>query len=382
MKILRFSWLNFRNLTSGELRPCGGVNVLWGGNAQGKTNLLEGMWLFTGERSFRGAKDAEMVRAGCAESRLRLDFYGGGRGQTAQIRIAAGRRSAQLNGVPQRSCAAMIGEFRAAVFSPEHLSLLSGGPARRRNFIDAAVCQLRPACAAVFAEYGRALAQRNALLKDIPAHAELLDTLDIWDARLARSGEAVMRARQAYAQALAGPAARFYAGMCGGREALSLRYEKNAGDLAAALRRSRREDLLTGHTGVGPHRDDLAVEISGMGARAYASQGQKRSAVIALKLAEAELLARRTGEPPVVFLDDVLSELDGERQSYLLNRLRDFQVFVTCCEPVPGGPPASGREPEPGRQPDTGREPDTGRQPDTGRRLFHVQGGVPAQGPE
>ncbi len=342
MKIRRFAWRDFRNLAAGEILPCETVNVVWGGNAQGKTNLLEGMWLFTGERSFRGAKDAEMVRSGQSQSILQLDFFGGGRDQTSKIRISEGRRTAMLNGIPKRSCSALIGEFRAAVFSPEHLALLSGGPFRRRNFLDAAICQLKPAYAAVFTEYGKALAQRNALLKEIPRHSELLDTLDIWDERLVKSGTAVMRARKKYADSLEPPAARFYGGMCGGRETLKIRYEESAPDLAGALKAGRREDLISGHTGKGPHRDDLAVKISGMDARAYASQGQKRSAVIALKLGEAELLSRWTEERPVVFLDDVLSELDGERQNYILNRLKDFQVFITCCGPEKTRPIAGG----------------------------------------
>lgn len=333
MKVMRFAWKNFRNLPEGEIVPCDSVNVISGKNAQGKTNLLEGMWLFTGERSFRRAKDAELVRAGYTQSLLQLDFYGAEREQSARIRISEGRRRAELNRVPKKSCAAMIGEFRAAVFSPEHLSLLQGGPSGRRNFVDAALCQVRPAYAAVFAEYGRALSQRNALLKEIPRHAELLDTLDVWDGRLLKSGGQIMRWREAYLQRLAEPAARFYSGICSGREELVLRYEKNAPDFPAALESSRRADLAAGHTCTGPHRDDIAVEISGMDARAYGSQGQKRSAVIAMKLAEAELLTGSTGERPVVFLDDVLSELDGERQGYLLNRLDGFQVFITCCEP-------------------------------------------------
>ncbi len=314
MKILRFAWKNYRNLSGGELIPCDGVNVVRGDNAQGKTNLLEGMWLFTGERSFRGAKDAELIGPKGRESLLRLEFYGGEREQNAELRIAEGRKAAQLNGVPKKSCPALIGEFRAAVFSPEHLSLLSGGPSVRRNFIDAALCQIRPAYAAVCAEYGRALAQRNALLKDIPDHAELLGTLGVWDSRLAKYGERIMRGRAAYLEKLAGPAAGFYSGMCGGRETLTLRYEKNAENLAKALADSQRADLAAGHTCAGPHRDDVGVQISGMSARTYGSQGQKRSAAVALKLAEAELLTQETGERPVVFLDDVLILLDSQLQ--------------------------------------------------------------------
>lgn len=333
MKIVRFAWRDFRNLPSGGILPGPEENVIFGSNAQGKTNLLEGMWLFTGERSFRGAKDPELVRQGCESAELRLDFTADGREQTAKISIEGGRRSAELNGVKKRSCAALIGEFRAAVFSPEHLSLLTGGPAGRRAFVDAAICQIRPAYAALFAEYSRSLAQRNALLKDIPRCADLLGTLDVWDARLVQFGEKIMRGRAAYLEKLSPRAAAFYGGMCGGRETLSLRYEKSAPDFASALREARKNDIFTGHTGVGPHRDDISADISGMDARAYGSQGQKRSAVIAMKLAEAELLESSTGETPVIFLDDVLSELDSERRDYLLNRLQKFQVFITCCEP-------------------------------------------------
>lgn len=343
MNIVRFAWRDFRNLRAGELFPDPEANVIYGDNAQGKTNLLEGMWLFTGERSFRRAKDAELVRRGCESAALSLGFFADGRDQAAKITIEGGHRSAELNGVKKRSCSAMIGEFRAAVFSPEHLALLSGGPAGRRNFVDAALCQMKPSFAAVVLEYSRALAQRNALLKDIPRCADLLDTLDVWDARLARAGEKLAAQRAEYLARLSPRAAEFYGGMCGGRETLSLRYECGAQNLAEALRESRRNDILSGHTGVGPHRDDISVEISSFDARSYGSQGQKRSAVIAMKLAEAELLETVSGEAPAVFLDDVLSELDGTRRDYLLNRLGRFQVFITCCEPDLSGICARGR---------------------------------------
>lgn len=333
MKILRFSWENFRNLPSGEFSPDGRVNVLFGKNAQGKTNLLEAMWLFTGERSFRGAKDAEMIGPLPSEPLLRLNFHGGGREQTAMIRFTEGRRRAEFNGVPKRSCSAMIGAFQAAVFSPEHLSLLQGGPAGRRSFIDAALSQIRPSYAALLAEYGRTLAQRNALLKEIARRPKLLDTLAVWDSRLVRDGEKVSARREEYLMKISGPAARFYSGMCRGKETLALRYEASTRSFAEDLAACRRTDLLTGHTGVGPHRDDIGVLIDGRDARAYGSQGQKRSAVIALKLAEAEILTQESGETPVIFLDDVLSELDGDRQSFLLQKLDGFQVFLTCCEP-------------------------------------------------
>ncbi|QAT48287.1 DNA replication/repair protein RecF [Caproiciproducens sp. NJN-50] len=333
MKVQRLSWKNFRNLPAGEFDPCGEVNVIFGQNAQGKTNLLEAMWLFTGERSFRSAKDAELVLREEPSARLKMDFYSEGREQTAQITVADGRRSAELNGVPKGACSALTGKFCAVVFSPEHLALVRGGPALRRSFVDSALCQIKPGYVSLLSGYNRTLFQRNALLKDIPRHAELMDTLSIWDDRLCQFGERIVRQRTAYLDALASPAAGFYSGISADRETLSLRYLKSADDLRQTLSDSRREDLLNGHTGAGPHRDDVEITVDGMSARAYASQGQKRSAVLALKLAEAELLNRMNGERPVVFLDDVMSELDSQRQDYLLNHLSEFQVFLTCCEP-------------------------------------------------
>ncbi len=406
MKILRFSWENFRNLPSGEFSPNGGVNVLFGKNAQGKTNLLEAMWLFTGERSFRGARDAEMVGPLPRQAALRLDFYGAGREQTAAIRFLAGRRRAELNGVPKRSCSALIGAFQATVFSPDHLSLLQGGPAGRRNFLDAALSQIRPSYAASLARYNRVLAQRNALLKEIsrrpagglhPAgglRSELLETLEVWDGRLVRAGQEVAARRRQYLEKIAVPAAQFYSGMCRGRESLDLIYEASTDSFEEDLAACRGTDLATGHTGVGPHRDDMKVLVSGRDARAYASQGQKRSAVVAMKLAEAAVLTRESGEEPVVFLDDVLSELDEERQSFLLERLDRFQVFLTCTARCPRGqapaqclcgqaPDVKGTTPggpsnlEDSEPPGSASAVPSGAESETGctRALFHVEDG-------
>ncbi len=333
MNVRRLSWNHFRNLRAGEFEPCAGVNVIYGQNAQGKTNLLESMWLFTGERSFRGAKDAELVLQGETAAALRMDFWSEGRAQTAKITVSEGRRTAELNGIPKGACSALTGKFCAVVFSPEHLSLVRGGPSLRREFVDSALCQMKPGYASLLSGYNRTLFQRNALLKDIPRHAELMDTLEIWDERLSQFGERVIRQRTAYLEALSAPAAGFYAGISSNRETLSFVYRKSAEDLRRALAEGRQEDVLSGHTGAGPHRDDVEIFVSGLNARAYASQGQKRSVVLALKLAEAELLSRMTGEKPVIFLDDVMSELDARRQDYLLNHLTDFQVFLSCCEP-------------------------------------------------
>ena len=346
MNIKRLGVSQYRNLGEGQCFPCPGINVICGRNAQGKTNLLEGLWLCTGGRSFRGAKDSELVAFGEGQARLCLDFYARDREQRAEITIENGRRKASLNGVDRGPASSLIGELCAVVFSPVHLSLVKEGPVQRRRFLDAAICQQKPAYAGLLARYTHTLTQRNALLKDVPRHAELLDTLDIWEEKLARYGGAIAAQRISYAKALSGSAAQVYEGISEGKERLSVGYEstfyqegcpEDGESLAKSLREklmsSRREDLYTGHTGVGPHRDDLHIEIDGRSARSFGSQGQQRSCVLALKLAEASLLYRLLGERPVVLLDDVMSELDQSRQDYLLNHIEGWQVFITCCDP-------------------------------------------------
>lgn len=333
MKAELISWKNYRNLKAGELLPCDSINVIYGKNAQGKTNLMEALWLFTGGRSFRGAKDSELIAKDCEMAEVKLDFYSEERKQTAKIRIENGRRTAELNSVQKKSCSELIGKFRAVIFSPEHISLVSGGPVLRRNFIDSALCQLKPGYASILANYNHTLFQRNALLKDIPRHSELLDTLDIWDTKIIKYGEYILEKRIDFLEKLKGFTVKIYGGICEKKETISLKYVKSAENLRVSLKNARKTDILSGFTSVGPHRDDIEILINSMNARAYASQGQKRSAVLALKLAEAEVFAEAAGENPVVLLDDVMSELDSERQNYLLNHLDGFQVFITCCEP-------------------------------------------------
>ncbi len=332
MNILRLNFSGYRNLQPGEIIPESAVNVICGKNAQGKTNLLEAMWLFTGGRSFRGSRDADLIALGGQKADLKLCFFSEEREQTAQIRVENGRRSAVLNEIPKKSAAELIGKFCAVLFSPEHLSLVREGPSFRRNFIDSALCQIKPGYAVLLSHYHHTLIQRNTLLKDIPHHAELLDTLEIWDEKLTAYGEEIVRSRLQYIEQISGPAKKIYAGISENRENIELLYRKSTEDISAALREARRSDIYSGHTSYGPHRDDLEIQIDAQSARAFGSQGQKRSVVLALKLAEAEVLRKKTGEKPVIFLDDVMSELDSGRQDYLLNHLVDCQVFITCCE--------------------------------------------------
>ena len=333
MKISELRCRQFRNLEDLTLTPCDGVNVVFGENAQGKTNVMEAIWLFSGMKSFRGARDAELIAHGREFAKLNLKFSNSVRENTAAITIT-NKRNAELNGVKLPSAPALIGKFSAVVFAPSFLSIIEDGPAERRRFIDTAICQVKPACAGLLAEYNRVLKQRNSLLKDVMMESSLLDLLDILDEKLCRAGEALTRERKSYLSGLAPAAKSIYEGLSSGREAVDFKYiGKFEEKMAEALRAARKEDILNGSTSVGPHRDDIEILLNGLSVRSYGSQGQKRSCAVALKLTEAEILKKETGEQPVIILDDVMSELDVTRQDFILNHIKDRQVFITCCEP-------------------------------------------------
>ena len=346
MQVLLLSTKNFRNLKDGEIVPCQGINVIYGWNAQGKTNLLEAIWLFTGGHSFRGSKDGELPKLGGGNASLSLDFYSEEREQNAVLNIENGKRNSVLNGVKKKTGSALIGKIRAVIFSPEHLLLIKEGPSRRRNFIDGALCQIKPSFAALLSVYNRSLLQRNALLKDISRYPELEETLSIWDARLAKLGTEVIQERLLYVKKLSPVVVSIYEGISKHKETIEIAYSSSLKSSLKSwepsheeavfleeLERTRKSDIRSGFTSLGPHRDDLDILLNGISLKAYGSQGQQRSAVLALKLAEAQLLSESTGETPIILLDDVMSELDQNRQVYLLNHLYDKQVFLTCCSP-------------------------------------------------
>ncbi|HQA04860.1 MAG: DNA replication/repair protein RecF [Clostridiales bacterium] len=329
---------NFRNLERIELEPSEGVNIIYGENAQGKTNLLELIWLFTGFKSFRGAKDSELVRFGEDFSKTEAEFFDGRRVQKAQLVIVK-KRKATLNGVEQSSPSALSAEFSAVVFSPAHLSLIKDGPAERRKFLDLALCQLSRSYQSALYSYNKILSQRARLLKDIYMRPSLEDTLDVWDEKLAEFAVFLIDKRRKYVEILSEHSKAVYEGISSGKESLKVSYSQGdfeinrKEDFVKRLRALRKEDILAGSTSVGPHRDDIKVEIDGMAARNFGSQGQQRSAAIALKLAEAEIIKEISGKSPIILLDDVLSELDISRQDYILRCLGDRQTFITCCDP-------------------------------------------------
>lgn len=345
MIIKSFAFENFRNIENISIAPCPGVNIIYGENAQGKTNIIEALWLFTGYKSFRGSKDSDLIRFGEQFAQIQVQYLKNTRDIKSRI-IISDKRHAYRNSVELDSPSELLGDYKAIVFSPSHLSLVKDGPGERRKFIDIAVCQLNPGYADCLKKYRFSLAQRNCVLKDVKYHSELYDTLEIWEQQLSLYGAKIIAKRLSYIKMLAEAAQNVYSGICDGSESFFLKYitagintDKDADEneirslLADKFRKTRGDDILLGITYTGPHRDDLSVEVNGKKVRSFGSQGQQRSAALAMKLGEAEIINSFTGEKPVVLLDDVMSELDLKRQDYVLNKISEYQVFITCCEP-------------------------------------------------
>ena len=344
MYIIDLSYENFRNLEKNKIETCENINVIHGNNAQGKTNLLEAMWMFCGGHSFRGTKDKELIQFSKDFAKLNITFFSQEREQTAEIIFKNGKREVSINGVKKPSTSALIGKFTAVIFSPEDLTLIKRGPSGRRRFIDSAICREKLQNAVLISKYNQTLSQRNALLKDVYRHPELKSTIDIWDDTLAILGADLIVQRIDYVNKLTKYCEKYHAGISDNTEKLKVEYissfefDENADKneilrtFSQALKNSREEDYRTGYTNVGPHRDDFDIIINDKKAKIFASQGQQRSAVLSLKLSEAHILKEQTGENPVILLDDVLSELDRKRQDFLLNKISDYQVFITSCQ--------------------------------------------------
>lgn len=340
MKINSIKLENYRNIEN-MTADFEDVNIIWGENAQGKTNLIEAIYLFTGAHSFRGNKDKELIKFGEKKSNLYLNFYGNNREQTAEIEIS-GRKKVKLNDVPKKSSALLGDEIKATVFSPVHLNMIKDGPSERRKFVDNALCQLKSNYRTLLKNYNKTLEQRNYLLKNAENLHQTEQTLDIWDISLAKTGAKIIYQRIMYINALTPFLKDIFNGISSGREEISLKYigaDDYICDLADieeklynALRSHIQIDMFNHTTTKGPHRDDIEILINNVSVKSFGSQGQQRSCVLALKLAEASLLKEKTGIEPVALLDDVMSELDEKRQDYILNHIKNRQVFITCCD--------------------------------------------------
>ncbi len=346
MIVESLSLRDFRNIAEADVAPCPEINILLGDNAQGKTNLIEALWLCTGNPSFRGAQEKAMVRFGAAAFGLALSFRDRERTQQIRYNMDGRRRKITLNGAPAHR-PDLAGVFSAAVFDPVGMNIVLEGPAERRRFLDTAIAQLKPAYARYLAQYHAVVEQRNVILRDPDRYRQFASTFDVWDDQLARLGTILSLYRADYVKKLTPVAAGIYGGFTGFAETFSLSYESTvfppervlsvySDQLIEEYRRvmeeSRETDRRMRCTTRGIHRDDAVMEINGLPVRSFGSRGQQRSCAVAMKLGEAHLYRRITGDAPVVLLDDVMSELDQSRQDYILNQIRGFQVLITCCD--------------------------------------------------
>jgi DNA replication and repair protein RecF len=342
VRLVHLSLRNYRNYLRLDLDPDPGINVFLGANGQGKTNLLESVSLLALSSSPRTRRETELIGPVAPEARIDAVVESLGRRREVRFGVTAvgdpgaprARKRIEVDGQATRAID-LPGLFRVALFWPDDLSLAKSGPEHRRRLLNEMLVQTESGYARALARYTRVVEQRNSLLKRITAGEQPASALDVWDLEMARLGTILMEARRSAVTALQSQAASSHDAIAGG-ERLELAYVGPPGELGAAIAAARADDLRRGSSTVGPHRDDMTIRIDGRDARSFASQGQQRTAVVSLKLGEAAVVAERTGEPPVLLLDDVLSELDAARRGSLLGRLAGAgQVVITSVEADP-----------------------------------------------
>lgn len=335
-------YLNFRNIEGQQITFSPGTNIIRGENAQGKTNALEGIYLCAGGRSHRTVHEKEFIRFGQSFAEVGLTYEDSRRENKLLLRYAGNRKSCQKNSVPIRRMSEFIGNFRAVLFTPEHLSIVKDGPSLRRTFLDSAISQLSASYVSALQTYQKCLMQRNKLLQsaqkgDYGTNLSALAPLsEVWALQMAQAGASISLMRQEYTEKLCETVKVIFSDMTGGKETPEIVYQslKSEEELQKCFTEHLEREVRVGSTLHGIHKDDLLLTINGKDARSYASQGQQRSLALAMKLAEGEISKVRTGEYPVFLFDDILSELDASRKAYVMGGISGKQVILTTCEEI------------------------------------------------
>lgn len=333
MIVESLSLKNYRNYENLELDFSKGINIFYGNNAQGKTNILEAVYMSGTTKSHRTNKDLELIRFAEEESHISTKVLKNGTSHKIDIHLKNNKsKGVAINGIPIKKASELFGMINFVFFSPEDLSIIKNGPSEKRRFMDIELCQLNKVYLSNLANYNKIVIQRNKLLKDLYFRKDLEDTLDIWDLQLSEYGYKIIDMREAFIERLNKIIFGIHQSISGGKENIQIVYLKNCEkeNLLEQLKANREKDLKLKTTSVGPHRDDLGFYFDGMDVRKYGSQGQQRCAALSLKLSEIELVKESTGDTPILLLDDVLSELDKNRQNYLLNHIHDIQAMITC----------------------------------------------------
>ena len=349
MFIESFSVDGFRNLNNVDIVPDKHLNIITGNNAQGKTNLIEAMYILTGCKSFRNSKDSEYVNLKKQSATVKMKFNDSQRSQTIKCSLSRNRgkeKLFQLNGVDLKGSSALFEQFKCIVFMPDDIELIKGSPEKRRSFIDLCYCQIQTSALDKLRRLELITSHRNALLKSIAMGKDIVSSLTPWNVQLAEVGTYISYMRYKYTCMLSKKATQLYYEISGNSESLSIEYQSNVFDhqdfkdgfskdlvkkYLDTLNRRTNEDIRAGYTLSGTSRDDIIFKIDGLNVKTFGSQGQKKSTAIVMKLAQADIYFKKTNENPIVLLDDVMGELDTKRQKYICSILGDTQVFITVC---------------------------------------------------
>lgn len=326
---------NYRNYDILDMNFDKNVNIIYGDNAQGKTNILESIYMCATSRSHRGSKDKEMIRFGESESHIKANVLKNNINYRIDMHLKGNKaKGIAINGIPIKKAVDLFGIIQIVLFSPEDLNIIKNGPSERRRFMDMELSQLDKIYLSNLVNYNKVLNQRNKLLKDIAfsPSEQLMQTLDIWDMQLVKYGSLIIKGRKIFIEKINTIISDIHSRLTGGIENIKVCYvpDVDVNDFEEEVRNSRQKDIKYKVTGKGPHKDDLIFLINDNDVRKYGSQGQQRTAALSLKLSEIELVKLVIKDTPVLLLDDVLSELDSNRQNFLINSIGDIQTIVTC----------------------------------------------------
>lgn len=324
---------NYRNYDNLNMTFDAGTTILYGDNAQGKTNILEAIYVSATTKSHRGSKDKEIIKFDCEESHIRTFVNKKSIDHKIDMHLRKNRtKGIAIDGLPIRKSGELFGVANVIFFSPEDLSIIKNGPAERRRFLDLELCQLDKLYLYNYTNYNKVLNQRNNLLKQICFNPSLAETLDVWNQQLVTYGTEIIRSREKFIRQLNDILKQIHSKLTGGKEQLHIEYEKSIdeNDYLNQLHMKQEMDLKYQSTQCGPQRDDICFYIDGIEVRKYGSQGQQRTAALSLKLAEIEIVKSLIRDTPILLLDDVMSELDENRRDYLLHSINDIQTIITC----------------------------------------------------
>lgn len=336
MQINDLKIYNFRNYNCQEIELCPYINVIYGDNAQGKTNILESIFLCAMGKSFRTNKDKDLIKLGEENAKIELSFQKKDREGKIKIELSDKKRIF-LNGIPIKKLSDLVGNINVVIFSPDDIDILKGGPQKRRRFLDVMISQLRPTYIHVLNMYLKTLEQRNTYLKQIKILNKSEEMLDIWDEKLAELGYKIYKYREEFIEKLQNKVDLIHPMVTKNEEKMEIEYKTESSNkqrILDLLRENRKTDILKGFSGKGIHRDDFMIYINKQLINIYGSQGQHRTSILSLKQAEVEIVYDEIGEYPILLLDDFMSELDEKRRRSFLENVENTQILITCTDKI------------------------------------------------